>query len=206
MGLFKKDYKIKAIDGSVLFEAKVKGIKECVERAVKEGVSLKFANLEGANLSGANLRSADFRQANLMSVVFDGSSLNSANFEGADLTCMNRDVHSASFKGANIERANFKGAKLSLVNFEDAQRGGTVFTDADFRPRGANAIKEKAEAKKREVEIKKISDAIDKKTAEAKKADEAEDLEMSLSAIPKEEEFIKIKAMIEATKINNKNR
>jgi hypothetical protein len=65
----KTKIEIKSIFGDLLFtyEAKNATIKDAVEQAVKEKVSLSSANLRSANLSSADLYSADLRSANLSS-------------------------------------------------------------------------------------------------------------------------------------------
>ena len=56
---------IKSIFGKVLFtyEKENATIKDAVEQAVKEKVSLNYANLSSANLESANLYSANLRSA-----------------------------------------------------------------------------------------------------------------------------------------------
>lgn len=55
-------------------------IKECVEDAVRKGISLAFANLRGVNLIDANLSNANLIGANL-----SGANLSNANLMCADL-------------------------------------------------------------------------------------------------------------------------
>ncbi len=66
------------LTGAVIFEGEYPTIKDAVEAAVKQGVSLAYADLEGA-LEGADLRGADFRGADLR-----GASLIGANLEAPD--------------------------------------------------------------------------------------------------------------------------
>ena len=47
-------------NGEVIFTSTKQTMKEAVEEAVNEGVSLAFANLSNANLSNANLFKAKF--------------------------------------------------------------------------------------------------------------------------------------------------
>ena len=74
-------------------------IKELVEKAVKEGVSLAYADLRGADLDYADLRKADLSYADL----------SYANLYGADL------------KGANLWSANLGGANLYGAEIEENQ-------------------------------------------------------------------------------------
>ena len=48
---------------AVIFSCEAATLREAVEKAVAEGVSLSGANLEGANLSGADLYGADLYRA-----------------------------------------------------------------------------------------------------------------------------------------------
>ncbi len=66
----KTKIEIKSIFGIVLFtyEKENATIKDAVEQAVKEKVSLNYADLSSADLRLADLRSADLRLANLRSV------------------------------------------------------------------------------------------------------------------------------------------
>ena len=51
--------------GKVIFESTTKTVKETVEEAVKQEVSLKEADLAEADLQEADLREADLAEANL---------------------------------------------------------------------------------------------------------------------------------------------
>jgi hypothetical protein len=61
--------KIKSINGKVLFtyESEKATIKDAVEKAIEENISLRFANLSSADLRSANLSSANLSSANLRS-------------------------------------------------------------------------------------------------------------------------------------------
>ena len=67
-------------------------IRELVEKAVEDGISLAYANLYNADLYEANLK---------------GAYLKGADLKGADL------------KGANLEGANLKGADLGRADIEE---------------------------------------------------------------------------------------
>ena len=103
-------------------------IKECVEDAVKKGISLAYANLESANLRSANLRSADLYSANLYSANLESANLESANLESANLYSANlrsadlysANLYSANLYSANLESANLRSANLYSANLESA--------------------------------------------------------------------------------------
>lgn len=90
------------LDDSVIYshDCEDNTIKITVEQAVKEGVSLQYADLAGANLRNANLHGAYLFSVNL----------NNANLLGADL-CY-----------ADLQYANLRGADLAGTVFEDLQR------------------------------------------------------------------------------------
>jgi uncharacterized protein YjbI with pentapeptide repeats len=69
---------------AVIFEGDYPSIKAAVEAAVKQGVSLAYADLEGAYLERANLLGANLYGANL-----EGAYLTYAILTGAILTLAN---------------------------------------------------------------------------------------------------------------------
>jgi hypothetical protein len=73
---------IKNIFGKVLFtyESENATIKNAVEKAIKEKVSLQYADLRSANLSYADLSDANLRYA-----ILSYANLSSANLSSADL-------------------------------------------------------------------------------------------------------------------------
>ncbi len=126
---------INDINGTILYEVEVpedtledQEIKVAVENLVKQGKSLKGANLievilegthlEGANLAGANLAGANLYRANLAGANLEGANLAEAYLEGADLE--RADLAWAILEGASFYRANLKGAFLQGTNIERA--------------------------------------------------------------------------------------
>ena len=113
---------IKSIFGKVLFtyEKENATIKDAVEQAVKEKVSLNYANLSSANLESANLYSANLRSANL-----DSANLRSANLRSANLDSANLD--SANLRSANLDSANLYSANLYSANLRSALNKETAY-------------------------------------------------------------------------------
>ena len=118
-------------DESIIGEFQVDSVKEAVEFAVRQCISLECADLEGAdlegaNLVGANLAVADLEGANLVGADLEGANLAGANFEGANLAFADLEDVSlafanlieASLEGANLKRAGLKGADLKGVNLK----------------------------------------------------------------------------------------
>lgn len=77
----------KWMTGQVIFahECENNTIKKTVEEAVKQGVSLAWADLVGANLSGAKLSGAKLSGAQLSGANLAGANLSGANLAWADL-------------------------------------------------------------------------------------------------------------------------
>ena len=93
------------------FTSETATIKEAVEDAVKNKISLKDANLENANLENANLENANLKNANLENVNLKFVNLENANLKNANLENVN-------LKFVNLELANLENANLQNANFE----------------------------------------------------------------------------------------
>jgi len=99
---------IKSIFGKVLFtyENENATIKDAVEQAVKEKVSLKYANLRWADLISADLRSANLISADLRSADLRWANLSSADLRWANLS--SADLSSADLSSADLRSAENK--------------------------------------------------------------------------------------------------
>ena len=95
--------------GEVIYQAKVNTLKELVEKAVKEGVSLKCAYLKNTDLRKADLSCADLCGANLEGAELRFADLGDAFLSGADL------------RGANLSGAYLYGADLTYADLRDAK-------------------------------------------------------------------------------------
>lgn len=73
-------------------------VKEAVEYAVRNGISLKGADLSDTDLSGADLSSADLYKTNLRNADLSGADLTNA-----DLSCTN--LHDSDLTGADLTGA-----------------------------------------------------------------------------------------------------
>lgn len=120
---------IKDIDGRVLYTCECKTIKECVEDAVKNRVSLCYASLRGADLSNTYLYGADLSHACLYEADLSHSYLTEAVLSHADLYGANlykadlnfADVCDADLSFANLYDADLGYAKLYGANLHDAK-------------------------------------------------------------------------------------
>jgi uncharacterized protein YjbI with pentapeptide repeats len=97
----------------IIIEDEKLSIKELVEKAVKEKISLQYAYLKGAYLGYAYLKGAYLGYADLEGAVLKGASLEGTNLEDAYL------------KGANLKYAKInqdqlidliKTLKIEIIN------------------------------------------------------------------------------------------
>ena len=80
--------------GAVIYSCEAEAFRECAERAVKEKVSLRGANmrwadLREANMSGANMRGADMSGANMIGADMRGANMD---FSCWPLSCKSTSV------------------------------------------------------------------------------------------------------------------
>jgi len=106
----KTKIEIKSIFGKLLFtyEAENATIKDAVEQAVKEKVSLSSANLRSADLRSADLRLADLSSADLRSADLRLADLRLADLRSANLS--SADLSSADLRSADLRSANLRSA------------------------------------------------------------------------------------------------
>lgn len=101
---------IYSITGETLYQSSHQSLKEAVEAAVADGVSLKNANLAYADLHNANLHSANL----------SGASMKHANLAHADLS-------GANLHNANLYCTNLLYASLTDVNLATALANSAIF-------------------------------------------------------------------------------
>ena len=132
------------VTGEVLFSCEASSLKEAVLAAIKDGVSLRWADLRnvdlsGADLSGADLRNADLRNADLRNADLRSADLIGANLIGANLRSAdlrNADLRSADLIGANLSFADLRSADLSFADLRSAYLRNVNLRSADLS--GAN--------------------------------------------------------------------
>lgn len=95
---------------TVIYQGAFRTMRQAVEAAIHDNVSLSYANLRGARLGNAALDGGDFRY----------SILENANMIGANLS-------EADFTGANM-----RGADLSLACLCESRMVDTDFTNTFF--------------------------------------------------------------------------
>ena len=100
-------------------------IKDTVEEAVRQCISLCNANLYIADLHDADLRNADLRYAVLTQANLTGADFREANLYAANL-------YLANLKGANLRGANLNGVNLSGVDLSGVDLTGANIECCDF--------------------------------------------------------------------------
>ncbi len=143
LNIMKTTIEIKSIFYKVLFTYTNENatIKDAVEEAVKQNISLSLANLSSANLrsadlSSANLRSADLSLADLSLANLSSANLRSANLCSADLRSANlssANLRSANLCSADLRSADLRSAKLSLANLSSANLRSADLSSANLR-------------------------------------------------------------------------
>ena len=91
---------------------------KAVEEAVKQGVSLAYANLSNVCLSNTNLENGDFSNASLSHTDLYSANLKNTNLSNADLYCSN--LRNTNLYEANLVGADLTGATVIGANFENA--------------------------------------------------------------------------------------
>jgi uncharacterized protein YjbI with pentapeptide repeats len=139
----------------VIFTTKSQSLKEAVEEAVRQKVSLKnvnlagadlfLADLKGADLQGADLRGAllvqadltgaDLRKVKAQGTQLDSAELQTAKLDNADFTgarFFNTDLRNVSSRAVNFNGAELSGANVSQMNVEGANLKNADLEDWQF--------------------------------------------------------------------------
>lgn len=102
----------------VIFNGNFKTLREAVEAAVSQNISLAYADLRRARLDNANLDGGDFRFA-----VLDGATLIGANMSETDIT-------GASLRGTDLTGVCLCESRIVDADFTGAVFGGTLLAGA----------------------------------------------------------------------------
>ncbi len=123
---------IKSIFGKVLFTYTNENatIKDAVEIAVKEKVSLSNANLSSADLRNANLRNANLSSANLSNANLSSADLRNADLRNANLS--NSDLSNANLRNANLSSADLRNANLRNANLSNSDLSKSDLRNSDL--------------------------------------------------------------------------
>ncbi len=101
-------------------------LREQVVALLREGKSLKLAELTGVDLSGLDLSGADLTGAHLESANLQGTRLTGAILTEAVLA--HAQLQKADLRGAQLQRANLGRAALAGAVFDEADCASAVFS------------------------------------------------------------------------------
>ena len=125
-------HELKTKDGEVLFSGNFFSLKDALETAVKENVSLEGVHLPlDCDIRGANLTGANIEHANFFFAQADGVNFSGARAKGADFTRMR--AAGANFSGMQAEKATFESMQAVGADFSDMQASGASFRRADAK-------------------------------------------------------------------------
>ena len=110
------------IDGNLMYEGRARSVKALVEQCVKNGKSLKRANLAGHDLMHLELSRGDFTGACLDGARLRGSRMVGAHFTGASMK-------GVSASAVDAESAVFQDVDLSPYEYETRYDDGRVEPD-----------------------------------------------------------------------------
>ncbi len=117
---------LKTKSGKILFEGRFHTVKQAVEVAVKENISLDGVNLRQANLVGAELDNVSLNKACLW-----GANLTRANMTGAQLhgsDCRNANIKDCCLAESDCSGVDFRGSYFSNTIFREANLENTIFS------------------------------------------------------------------------------
>jgi len=129
-------YQIKNyITNTPIYEGDFKTFSYCLEQAVADNVTLRYADLRHQNLSNANLDGAIITNS-----TFSGSNLMGANLSEANLchsTFHNCDLQAACLSYSNLNTCDFRGALFGATLINDTSMEKAKFStlscfDLDF--------------------------------------------------------------------------
>lgn len=115
---------------TIIFQSPAGTIREAVEEAVRQRVSLKNADLQNADLKHANLEGADLSYANLANTTLSNASLENANLTGANLSNCTADGINLSF--ASLQHVQIEKGNMSRANLKGADMDECKISDTDF--------------------------------------------------------------------------
>ncbi len=127
-----KKIEIKSIFGKVLFTYKAENatIKDAVENAIKEKVSLRNSNLSYSNLSGSDLSGSNLRGSNLSGSDLRYSNLSASNLSGSDLRYSN--LSASNLSGSDLRYSNLSYSDLSGSDLRGSNLSGSDLSSSNL--------------------------------------------------------------------------
>jgi hypothetical protein len=150
LGLNFKDKAMKILStrGKELYSGNEATLSAAISNAIKNGISLRYADLRESDLIDASLSCANLRKSDLSGANLSRANLRGANLIGADLR--NTDLRGADLRGADLCEANLIGADLSEA----------ILSGADFRYSTGLQITGVAKSMEQDYEIVLVKDTL----------------------------------------------
>ena len=113
-------------NGKTIIDREVSSIRELVELAIKEGISLAYSDLQGADLRFSNLRYSDLQYSNLRYSDLQYSDLQYSDLRYSDL--QGADLRFSTLQYSNLRYSDLQGATLQYSNLQDSNlQGASLF-------------------------------------------------------------------------------
>jgi uncharacterized protein YjbI with pentapeptide repeats len=109
-----------------LYQGAFSTMRETLECAIRENVSLDNADLQGANLTNAMLDDAKLRGARFDHANLQGANLSESQMDGANF--FNAALYNACFCGSSLRGALFDGADFGGTDVAGATLDGSIFS------------------------------------------------------------------------------
>lgn len=125
--------------GHIIFAAKSRSIKQLVETAVEQNLSLAGCDLRGADLTNAQLDGGDFQNANLQGANLRGTNLSEVDLSDADLRDTNMCdacLCDSVLRGADLRYARFGGALWAGADLSSALVAGSSALELPWQELG----------------------------------------------------------------------
>ncbi len=121
---------LKSITGEVLFEGRFHTVRQAVETAIKDGISLDSVNLRKANLVGAELDHASLSGACLWGANLCKANMTAVQLKNVD--CRNVNMQDVCLAESNCSGTDFSGTYFSRTILRDSDLSDTKFSCPSF--------------------------------------------------------------------------
>ena len=117
-----KRIEIKNLRGEILFACSSENntILKTLEKAVRDGVNLAYADLRDVSFKGGRFKGGRFRDADLRCSDFSGADFRRANFIGAN--CLGVDFTGADCRGADLRGAYYYKKQIDSAITDEKTR------------------------------------------------------------------------------------
>ncbi len=110
----------------VLFEGQFESLKEAVEQAAQDNVSLDYADLQHSSFLNANLDNVRMRHSRLKGSNFMGANLSESDLEGSDFS--DASLQNACFCFSSLQDSNFSGSSFGATDIAGCDISRSLFS------------------------------------------------------------------------------